>query len=264
MLTVLLWISHKSATNPWLTIVLVLLLSIAMAAIGFFTNFTVDHVDEASLWTPVKSRVLKHSNWILNKSRFPKLTQDLFLLIHSDGGNVLGRSEVENVFKALDSVRNLSKYDDVCSKSASEDRYGVLTCPITGDTSFWNDTLSMYSTQVTTDKEAIQQLSALNYPDGVPVNDQIIFGLPKRAKNERLLSAQAYLVVISLPETEEAEDFEEQALNAILALANSWDADPTNSLRLEAKAKRSLSDEYVSIQCSLLALCSKLTSTQYL
>lgn len=238
----LLWISNKSALNPRRTMSVVALLSIALAVIGLFTNFNVD-IDEDKLWTPASSRVLKHSDWINDGSGYPDVPRFLVLFFHSDTNNVLGQEQVGHIFSAVDVVRGLSNYDSTCALSDTPDRYGVQTCSISGVTTFWNDTADQFASSVSTDAEAIEQMSARTYPDGTPVSQGDIFGLAQRDDSDILTSVQSYTVAFDLPDDEKSEELEEKAIDALIDLADRWDADSTISLRLEVNAERSFGDE---------------------
>ena len=133
------------------------------------------------------------------KSKFIKKLY-LVLFFHGKGDNVLGKEQVEGIFQALDTVRNLTDYDKVCSKSSNVDRYGKLTCEISGVTTFWNDTTSIFANQVSSDEQATVQMSATTFPDGTPVTRGDIMGLAQANDQNLLVSAQSYTVVIRLPE----------------------------------------------------------------
>jgi Niemann-Pick C1 protein len=243
----LLWTSNKSATNPRRTVSLVTFVSVALIVIGIFTNFSVD-VDEDVLWTPKGARPVQHSDWIDDRSGFPTTPRTFIMFFHADTADVLGQAQVSRVFQALDAVRTLPEYDSICAKSSSTSQLneiGEVTCPISGITAFWNDTASIFESQVSSDADVIEQLSATVYPDGTPVSADDIFGKRNRDANTGLLTkVQAYTVLIDFPDIDESEDFEEPALNAVLALQEQWEAQSANNFRLEVQAVRSFSDEF--------------------
>jgi len=237
------WLTHLAAANPKRTIGSILFLSIGLLVIGLLTNFDID-VDEGVLWTPENSRPIQHSNWIDNQSGFPEEPRSFVMLFHSNGDNVLGQKQVDHIFEALDAVRNLPKYDDVCAEADYVNREGVTTCEISGVTAFWNETAAIFQEQVQSDDVAIAQMSAKFYPDGTPVSQLDILGLPERDANGLLSKAQSYIVVIDLPDTDDAEAFETDALDVVQALDEKWEAESGNSFRVEVTAERSFSDEF--------------------
>lgn len=251
----LLWTSNKSATNPRRTVSLVTFVSVALIVIGIFTNFSVD-VDEDVLWTPKGARPVQHSDWIDDRSGFPTTPRTFIMFFHADTADVLGQAQVSRVFQALDAVRTLPEYDSICAKSSSTSQLneiGEVTCPISGITAFWNDTASIFESQVSSDADVIEQLSATVYPDGTPVSADDIFGKRNRDANTGLLTkVQAYTVLIDFPDIDEAEDFEEPALDAVLALQEQWEAESDTNFRLEVQAVRSFSDEYVLLSYSFI------------
>jgi Niemann-Pick C1 protein len=238
----LLWTSGTAARNPRKTVAGVTFLSFFLLIVGFLTNFSVD-VDEDVLWTPENARPVKQGAWI-STAGYPEENRDMLLFFHANTENVLGQAQTRKVFTALDTVRNLPGYRALCAQSSYVDpRTGQRTCEISGATAFWNDTAALFESQVDNDNDAIQQLSAPVYPDGTPVSDNDIFGKPLRNEVSRTLeSAQAYVLVIGLPDTEETEDFELEALDAILDLRNNiWNG---NEFNVEVTTQRSFSDEF--------------------
>jgi len=238
--------THSAAVNPKSTITAVVVFSVAIFVLGLLTNFTVD-VDEDTLWTPKGSNPVRHMQWIDDESGFPTQTRDFVLVFHQDGDkDILGQDQAERIFQALDTVRGLADYQSVCSSSASGD------CAVSGVTKLWNNTASIFEEQVASDEDAIADMSVQIYPDdGTPVSDNDIFGNSIRDGTSGLLvSAQSYIVVIELPEDDEdadespAEDFEEIALDAILALRVKWEAETGNTFHVEVIAYRSFSDEF--------------------
>eukprot|EP00545_Synedropsis_sp_CCMP1620_P000302 CAMPEP_0119016022 /NCGR_PEP_ID=MMETSP1176-20130426/11775_1 /TAXON_ID=265551 /ORGANISM="Synedropsis recta cf, Strain CCMP1620" /LENGTH=917 /DNA_ID=CAMNT_0006969347 /DNA_START=47 /DNA_END=2800 /DNA_ORIENTATION=+ len=238
-------ITHVSAVHPMSMIIGAVLFAIFILVLGLFTNFSVD-VDEDVLWTPRGSNPVKHMNWIDDESGFPSDTRNFVMVFHQDSAtDILGQDQVSRIFSALDAVRTLPDYKKVCSSSPGGD------CPISGVSKFWNNTAGIFQSTVASDEEAIAAMSVLTYPDdGTPVSDNDIFGNAIRDATGLLQSAQSYTLVIDFPEDDEdanespAENFESDALHAILDLDKQWEAESGNAFRVEVIATRSFPDEF--------------------
>lgn len=238
-------VTQSVAYNPKRTLVGITGLSLALLVVGLFTNFNVD-VDEDVLWTPSNSLPIKHSNWIDDASNFPKETLDFIMFFHSDGQNVLGRNQVAKVFEALDTVTTLPNYNKICANSTYIDtETNEPTCQIDGLVRFWNLDSEQFASNVSSDEETIAALSSSTFPDGTKISENAIFGYPERdATTELLTSCKGYTVVIKFPDTEEAESFEDDALDRILDLQEEWNNEPNNTFKLEVLGDGSFSDEF--------------------
>jgi Niemann-Pick C1 protein len=239
-------LASTSARKPRLTILAICLLSTFLMLAGLATNFYFE-VDEAALWTPFGSKPKQDSAWIETESGFPPIANGFALLFHSDGKNVLGQQQVSQIFDALDSVRNLDGYDETCQNGMFDLPDGTKTCEIFGASRFWLNNRTEFEQEVSSDEDAILAMSSIAYSDGIPIDEDMIFGQPQRVYSTGLLtSALSYLVVIVLPETDETKEFEEKAIDAILALRAVWAAQPdVYSIQMELWTARSIGDEYV-------------------
>lgn len=196
--------------------------------------------DEDMLWTPRDSPPAKHYKWIDKHSGFPKEPREFNMLFHDEGRNVISEENVGHVFDALDAVRNIPGYEDMCSESEYiDDLTNKPGCRIIGVTKFWNDTTSLYRK----DTNVLRTMSQTTFPDGARVSDDSLFGYPERDDNGLLEFAQAYMIFIYFADTDKAEDFEEDAINVIVDLDNKWKDDPSINLRVEISAYRSFEDE---------------------
>jgi len=237
---VLLKITDFSAANPKITITSVVLFSILLLVIGLFTNFNVD-VDEDVLWTPRDSRPLKHGRWIEDESGFKKEPRYYMILVHSNGDNVLTQEGGERVFTAIDNIRNTPGYDSLCAEDTRKD---LDTCDVLSITKFWNHSHAIFQDNVASDKDAIDAMSAMDYPDLTPVDERQVFGFPKRDENGDLTGAISFVSTISLPDVDDAEAFEEKSINRMLDLKDAWLVESDNKFRLEIFTQRSFSDEF--------------------
>ncbi|GAX11662.1 hypothetical protein FisN_7Lh023 [Fistulifera solaris] len=231
-------VSGASARNPIRTIVAVIVLSLGVFVLGLFTNFEVE-VDGEALWTPQSSKPIQHSKWIDNVSGFPREPRPFVMFFHQRGGNVIGQDQIDRVFQALDAVRSLPKYNEVCA-----DTIGSKKCEVHGIVDFFNESAIVFQEQVSSDADAVAALSALVYSDGRPVSENDIMGKPVRDASGQLVSAESFTIQIDLPDTSEAEDFEEDALDVILELSDEWEGGSSTALRLEVQAERSFDDEF--------------------
>ena len=103
------------------------------------------------------------------------------LFFHSDGQDVLGLDQVTKVFEAVDAVRGVDKYDEMCADSLHVDlATNQTTCPISGIVQFWSSDYSIMQQQVSSDEEVIEAMSASSFPDGIPVNFDLVFGKTER------------------------------------------------------------------------------------
>jgi hypothetical protein len=229
--------------NPKKTVGLGIALSLSLAVVGLLTNFNTE-VDVGVLWTPRDSLTYEHKTWIEKESGFPQPPRYFSVLFHFDGENVLGQKEVQRMFDALDAVRGLDGYDEVCADSDYEDDEGRRTCETHGVVRFWNMTTEIFQASVSTDEQAIAQLSESRFPDGLPVIDNKIFGLAQRDDGGQLTSVLSYWLYIFFPDTDRAEEFEEKALDVILSLDDSWRIQSDSVLYMEVIAERSFPDEF--------------------
>jgi len=242
ILTGLHYITHAAALRPKGTVVLICLLSFALLLCGFATNFKMEG-DEDRLWTPLGTKAYLHGNWIEDDSGFPDVPRAFSVFLHNHGANVLEESAVERAFEALDAVRDLPEYDAVCADSLyvepGTDQRG---CRVWGVTKFWNNTVESFRQ----DDEKLTTISEAFFPDGSVASEEDLYGYPVRDSDTGLLvHVQSYMVMIEFPDTDEAKEFEKDAIDVILELDDRFEADPEIDLRVEISAYRSFEDEYV-------------------
>lgn len=236
-LRAVLGLALAAARNPRRVVVSMAIFALATVVTGFLTNFTTQ-VDGERLWTPVDSRLLKHSDWIDEVAGFPPDPKKFRLLLHANGKNVLGKDSVSQVFTALDVIRDLPAYQYSCGRQQQ------VMCNITGVTGFWNHSVSIFETEVASvnynNDSIIQQMSATRFPTGVPVVEKVIFGLPQRTDQGILTTTQAYHVEIALPDTVEVLDLARDVVDAMLAYRSQLDPE---ALRVEVWTYTSFDDE---------------------
>jgi Niemann-Pick C1 protein len=235
-------VTRRAATHPKKYIVSIISFAILVLVVGLLTNFQTEAEDDA-VWTPMSSRPLTHRDWLEDSSGFPEAPRYFFLMVHTDGGNVLGREGVDRVFTALDTVRETDGYSNLCG--SIEDEYGRSSCSITAVTTFWNQSSDALKQNEYDDEAAIAAMSSPYYPDGTEVDVPWILGNSEENEDGTLTFAQLYIARIDLPDVENlAEDFETVALDNVLDLKDAWETEPNNAFRLEVAAERSFEDEF--------------------
>lgn len=238
IMKVLLAITKVSANNPKITITSVIFLSCALIVTGLFTNFYLE-TSEDILFTPIGSKPVQHGDWIDEMSGFDLSPRAHLLLIHADGDNVASQEGVTRAFTALDTIRNTEGYAALCSQTP---RSG--DCSITSITQFYNNSIDAFTSTVSSDAEVLSTMSERRFPDGRPVDRDTVFGRGVFDENDQLVSAQSYFIIVSLPEVDDAEDFEGETLDRLSAIQDAWIDEPNNKFRVEYFAERSFADEF--------------------
>ena len=260
MLRPILVLSNHAARYPKSYIVSVIALSFGLMVIGVATNFNEDTSDE--IWSPQGSKPVLHNDWVEDHSNFPKETRASLLIVHRGGKNLFGdddgaslaRESVTRMFEALDTFRDTSGYDEVCSHSGYINPItNVTTCEIVGATTFWNQSSTSFFETALSDEDVLATMSQQVYPSGISVDFDQIIGYNKFDDKSKLLSyGETYVIVISLPPDKDADedseaaafDFEEDVLDRILDLQNKWNAQENNDFMVEILAERSFEDEF--------------------
>ena len=233
------------------TLAFISFLSLFLAFVGLATNFNLV-VEEEELWNPFDSLPRKNRDWIKHESNLPKDYLQFVMFFHSDGQDVLGLDQVNKVFEALDAVRGVNNYHEMCADSLHVDlATNQTTCPISGIVQFWSSDHNIMQQQVTSDEEVIEAMSASSFPDGIPVNYEVVFGTSERQNDgfsalNLLTFCQGYMVVIGFPDTKLADSVEDEALDVIFNLRQQWENDPENPLCLEFWGDGSFADESVT------------------
>ena len=102
---------------------------------------------------------------------------------------------------------------------------GTPNCEIHGVPRFWNSSMVVFESEVASDEDSIENISSSTFADGIPVVESAIFGHPERDNTGLLTSVLSYAVVITLPDSQAAEDWELVAVDALLDLDESWNAE---------------------------------------
>lgn len=243
-------LSVNAAMRPYTVIASVLFLSFALVGIGFFTNFNIN-VEETEIYSPFNSIPQEHFHWRNEESGFVESTRVTTFVVHANGENVLGYEPMERVFKALDTVRSIPGYEEICEDGDYfDERTEEWTCRIISATRFWyHDTEVFYSTSKD-DADVIQTLSQTEYPGGIPADHEYVLGKLEReptdsgSNNGTITYVPAYFVYVLLSNKEQTEEFEIEVIERLSALQKSWEKEEGNILQLEYFAERSFSDEF--------------------
>ena len=146
----------------------------------------------------------------------------------------------------------MKEYKEICAESAYIQPYGDVvagsehTCEIVGVTRFWNNSLADFDAAVSTDEEAFQDVSSYNYPDGLPAPHNYIMGhLERNADTNMIESAKSAYMLIAPPDTKQAEAWELDAVERVLAVNDMFEAAPGVDLRVQVVAESSLPAEFM-------------------
>ena len=115
--------------------------------------------------------------------------------------DVISLAHFEDVWGLYETVEATSRggksYTDLC---AYTDINGQ--CTATGPTQFWSNNRTLYDIEVNTLNDLIDALSAETFPDGSPVNRDIIFGKYSTDSDGRVLSAEGFLTTYTIDGSE--------------------------------------------------------------
>ena len=232
----LLALVDTAAARPRTCVASIIVFSIAVMAIGIFTNFSVD-VNEDVLWTPEGSRPIKNYEWITDESNFPKSPRDYLLLVHVDGKNVATEEGIRRLFAAVDTVRNTPNFETVCLESPRDQE-----CDVIGATQFWNDTASIF--EAADPANFYPTLLKEKFPDETPVDRTTIFGNGVFNNVTGEVTAEAFFAIIRLPDTDDAKTFEADSLELLGELKDLWETEANNPYHVEYFSDRSIADEF--------------------
>ena len=232
----LLALVDTAAARPRTCVASIIVFSIAVMAIGIFTNFSVD-VNEDVLWTPEGSRPIKNYEWITDESNFPKSPRDYLLLVHVDGKNVATEEGIRRLFAAVDTVRNTPNFETVCLESPRDQE-----CDVIGATQFWNNTVSIF--EAADPANFYPTLLKEEFPDETPVDRTSLFGNGVFNNVTGEVTVEAFVAIIRLPDTDDAETFETDSLERLEELKDLWETEANNPYRVDYFAQRSFADEF--------------------
>jgi Niemann-Pick C1 protein len=206
----------------------------AMLAIGFVTNFTIETEYEV-IYAPYGRRPTEYLDWIYRPDTgFPPASRPFTLLLHNQGSNVITKQGIRQLFQVLEVLNNVEGYNKACARTDYSMEYpnGTKTensCNIIGTTRFWYYDSTLFEEQVETDLQLIQAISNETYPDGVPVNRDFMFGQSEwtnpTSNDNTITFAKSFQETILFPETPFSVELETKAIESLLALQQQWRED---------------------------------------
>lgn len=203
-----------SAIHPLKTISFVIVFSFAIAATGFFTNFSIE-TDNNILWSPSRSTTAKQNLWADSPelSGFPKGARQVLVVIHADGEDVLNVDGMEHVFDVMEMVTNAPEYKDLCVETS--DGVDVRTCSILSPTGFWeNHNRTIFKESIETDEQLRKALSRFRFANGNFVNRDLIIG--DSTPGLSVQDFQVFLLQQSLEGLTASDAADREVQNAIL------------------------------------------------
>ncbi|CAB9506138.1 Pick C1-like protein 1 [Seminavis robusta] len=193
-------VAVAAARRPVPVILFVTVLSITLAAVGFFTNFELI-LDLERVFAPTNSRPGQHYEWIQSPEGFPDQTRKVILLYHNDGGTILTTGAMDRVFEGVTTIRTTPGYPELCQRGVYVDFNGNVDCRIMSATGYWtNHSTQVYRNESLDDAGLRERLSGYEFASGAPVYHDAILGNWERGEGGILTSAQSYLVTIDIPD----------------------------------------------------------------
>ena len=244
-----------SARRPVYTVAISIVIALFFSIVGLFTNFRFES-DGTILWTPMGCTSLIHGDWVESEeSGFPQSARSLQVIVHANGGNVLGLEGANRIFDVMDAIRFTPGYNDLCRLG----RGNVDgECPVNSATGFWaGHDRALFEEDVDSDEDVIFSMSYLRFANDELVARTSIFGQPQPILDQNastlvgstvsdvlLEPVTAYLATISLPpEDAAALSYELEVTNRLFALGDTWAKAPGNQYVLELNTNRSFDDE---------------------
>ena len=169
------------------TVVGITLLSFALVAVGFFTNFRME-LDQMAFLTPQGSLPDQHSDWIKEGENGFENLRVLWLALHNDGENVVHVQAMRQAITVMGMIKTqIPEFQTVCAQSQYLDfDTNEPTCRIFSVTQYWNENITFFEEQVKNqplldtpeyqDEYIRRAISNPFYPDGTPVFHEAILG----------------------------------------------------------------------------------------
>ena len=212
----LVWTARYSAKNPYKVIISVILLSLILAGLGLFTNFSIETSNNV-LWSPSNSITFIQSEWASTEelSGFPSPGRKQLAIMHSNGKDVLNLEGMKYAFEAMDVVLNLEGYKELCIEE--KDGEYIQKCFIMAPTGFWhNHNKTVFDNMIQSEEDLKKTLSQFRFSNGDIVNRNLVIG-----NAEPFLSIndfQLFVIRNSLGDLG-SQAFDLEVQNQLLALA---------------------------------------------
>jgi len=251
-------LSQHAIRNPIHYILSLTLLSLALGAIGFLTNFRIE-LEIETIYSPFAGQPRSNLNWIREESQlmYPRAFS---ILIHKEGENIVDYESMDRVFQAIDCVRKTPGYDEICETHNYTDYNGVNTCRILSPTRFWFHDYDLFKEEVKSEEDFINQVSQEEMPGGLPSSYNLFFGNYEMTTDElsnknaswtsllsyvnkdhssskssqRLSYASSIMIRIEMPDVgEDSDKFEKMALEQCVIERDLWINEEGNAVRMD-------------------------------
>ena len=287
-----------AARYPRPTLIGITILSFALVAVGYFTNFEV-RLDNEKLFTPSNSEVLEYEKFTSDRDMYLGTDQDVNVpagerrlqisrnrtlpvtisvfeegrnyttieylnsdneanantslveveeeeskrrtksgrmfsfLMHANQENVFTIEGILKVFDAIDRMRAMPRYDELCSRGDDTyvDYYGKSTCEIKAITRFWNHNRTLFTESIKTEEDLFDAADAVFYPDDGLVDLPFVLAEMKEDEFGRPIYGEAFYGWFFLKS--EFDLFENLMTDNLMGLRNEWLDDSSNIYRLE-------------------------------
>ena len=255
-----------AAKHPVLCLTGITVLSFLLFAAGVCTNFRIES-NEIALWTPRGSQPEQDGHWV--DSVFEKLQKQqaasnrslssdsgatktehgryVALLVHANGDNVLTVDGSLHNFEALDRVRSVAGYNELCAKFGDSpcptaeleficflyniDPNSTNVCPIGGVSAYWFHNTTIFEGEVKTNGQVHDRLSLNIFPgDDVSFDVTEYLGYPVYETNPTtgekvLVGAKSFLTGLSLPGLKHGDTaLQDRMVEEIVQLQKEWKA----------------------------------------
>jgi hypothetical protein len=247
-----LMLAMKAARNPKRCIVSVITLSLFLAATGYSTNFSMALEDEA-LFAPYGSASREYMEYIETRPGFPQPSRVAILVVHADGNNVIGYEGMDRMFHAIDTVRGLSGFVDICSEVGLAEQDGQSSpCSVAGASAWWYDNRTVFQNETQGSDVIVRDtFSTDKFAGGTPVFHEFIFGNHIRDSNGTMIRADSLVSAVQFPKLPaEGSDLgtitvelEVDIIDALKDVHDGWAIEDSNMFRLEFLTLRSMADE---------------------
>jgi len=173
-------VARTAATNPRITTTGLSLFSVALLALGLYTNFNIE-VNHQALWTPRNAETVKDGRWLSRNARFRPGNYALNMLIHNHGQDIaVNETSVDLLWQVLQRIEQLEDYDAICASNET-------ACSYWGAPRMWNSYDDFVS-----DPNVWETLSANRLPEGVPVQDDSLYGYAVRDDSGDLVTVKSF------------------------------------------------------------------------
>ena len=166
----LLFCAKVSAVNPIATVIIAIMFALSIFIIGGLSNFKIE-TSERILFIPVNSVTEKHNELVDADYAQGDPSASVRIIVHANEENVLTLEGMERTFEALDTIRNMTTYQELCVENN--------LCSINSVTNFWSHNYTVFKNEIKTEEQLKTTVSQFQYPDGYLVNRDYIIGNPK-------------------------------------------------------------------------------------